>query len=122
MMGVGTGKTGVPASAVAGVAEAVGVVAEVTMTVGTAGMTSEIVIDEALTMILGVVGVAEAMVMIEVDTVATVSNLDHPIPLAPVTTNRQARQLLILSRPSCPLVHRYVPATHCRHAPIFDTM
>jgi hypothetical protein len=110
MMGVETGKTEVKASEVAGVAEAEAEAeVAVTMMIGTEEMTSEIVTDEALTMILGVDGVAaEATVMIEVDTVGTVSIQVQHILLAAATTNQQARRLLTFSPLPDPLVRRYV--------------
>lgn len=122
MMEVETGKTEVKASGVAGVVEAgVGAEAEVTMMIGTEEMTSEIVTDEALTMILGVDGaVDEVTVMIEVDMEGTVSKHVHLILLAAVTTNRQARRLLTLNPLPDLLVHRYVSATRCKHAPVLD--
>lgn len=86
-MGVETGMTEVKVSEVAGVLEA-GAEAEVTTTVGTVEMTSEIVTDEALKMTRGVgVVVAEAMAATGVDMVGTVTILVHLILLAAASAN-----------------------------------
>lgn len=108
MMEVETGMTEVTASEVAGVPEAE-VEAEVTMMAGTAGTTLGIVIDGALTMILGVGAVAAVpTVVIEVDMVMTVLMHVHLILLAAATTNRRPRQLLTINLLPYLLVHRYV--------------
>lgn len=114
MMVAVTGKTEVTAFVAADVLEAAEAEAEVTTIVGTEGMISEIVIDEAMMTIPGVAGVAEAMVVIEVDMV-TVTMHAHLILLAAVTANQQARQEVSLNHPCQPLVHRYVFITSNMH-------
>ena len=119
-MGVETGMTEVKASEVAGVPEAE-VEAEVMTMVGTVEMTSEIVTNEALKMILGVgVVVAEATLVIEVDMVGTVTMHVHLILLAAASTSRQARQLPTLNLLPDLLVHRYVPVTIASIVPVLD--